>query len=198
MAKTKKISVNAFQKAMKETYNPTYTFDWNGIEVTVNKTLSLKDMLEFVDDVVKSCFTEETNRYLPEVKDFVIRVCILEKYANFTMPQNLENQYELVYCTDAVQQVMKYINPEQYNSIITSIENKINNIAQANIEAINQQMNKLFNSFDNLQDKLGGLFAGLNSDDITNLTKAIADGGLDNEKLVEVYMNKSRTPTEAV
>lgn len=198
MAKTKKISVNAFQKVMKETYSPTYTFDWNGIEVTVNKTLSLKDMLEFVDDVVKSCFTEETNRYLPEVKDFVIRVCILEKYANFTMPQNLENQYELVYCTDAVQQVMKYINPEQYNSIITSIENKINNIAQANIEAINQQMNELFNSFDNLQDKLGGLFAGLNSDDITNLTKAIADGGLDNEKLVEVYMNKSRAQTEAV
>ena len=103
MAKTKKISVNAFQKVMKETYSPTYTFDWNGIEVTVNKTLSLKDMLEFVDDVVKSCFTEETNRYLPEVKDFVIRVCILEKYANFTMPQNVENQYELVYCTDAVQ-----------------------------------------------------------------------------------------------
>lgn len=198
MAKTKKISVNAFQKVMKETYSPTYTFDWNGIEVTVNKTLPIKDMLEFVDDVVKSCFTEETNRYLPEVKDFVIRVCILEKYANFTMPQNLENQYELVYCTDAVQQVMKYINPEQYNSIITSIENKINNIAQANIEAINQQMNELFNSFDNLQDKLGGLFAGLNSDDITNLTKAIADGGLDNEKLVEVYMNKSRTQTEAV
>ena len=198
MAKTKKISVNAFQKVMKETYSPTYTFDWNGIEVTVNKTLSLKDMLEFVDDVVKSCFTEETNRYLPEVKDFVIRVCILEKYANFTMPQNVENQYELVYCTDAVQQVMKYINPEQYNSIITSIENKINNIAQANIEAINQQMNELFNSFDNLQNKLGGLFAGLNSDDITNLTKAIADGGLDNEKLVELYMNKSRTPQEAV
>ena len=93
---------------------------------------------------------------------------------------------------------MKYINPEQYNSIITSIENKINNIAQANIEAINQQMNELFNSFDNLQNKLGGLFAGLNSDDITNLTKAIADGGLDNEKLVELYMNKSRTPQEAV
>lgn len=198
MAKTKKISVNAFQKAMKETYEPTNTFDWNGIEVTVNKTLSLKDMLEFVDNVVKSCFTEETNTYLPEVKDFVISVCILEKYANFTMPQNVQNQYELVYCTDAVHQVMKYINLEQYNSIITSIDNKINNIAQANIESINKQMNELFSSFDNLQDKLGGLFAGLNSEDITNLTKAIADGGLDNEKLVEVYMNKARAQTEAV
>ena len=37
MAKMKKISVNAFEKAMKDTYTPTETFDWNGIEVTALK-----------------------------------------------------------------------------------------------------------------------------------------------------------------
>lgn len=191
MAKMKKISVNAFEKAMKETYTPTETFDWNGIEVTVKKNLSLKEMLEFVDSVVKSCFTKDTNAYMPEIKDFATKVCILEKYANFTMPSNVETQYALIYYTDAVERVLGYVNPQQFNEICFAISKKVDNLAQANIEAMNKQMNELYNAFDNLQNQLIGLFDGVNNDDIRAVAGALANGTLDEEKLVKAYTHQT-------
>lgn len=193
MSKIKKISVNAFEKAMKDTYTPTETFDWNGIEVTVKKNLSLKEMLEFVDSVVKSCFSKDNNTYMPEVKDFATKICILEKYANFTMPGNAEKQYAFVYQTDAVERVLGYVNPQQFNEICVAISRKVENIAQANIEAVNRQMNDLYNAFDNLQNQLTALFDGVNNEDIRAVTGALANGTFDEEKLVKAYTNQTAT-----
>ena len=190
MAKIKRVSVNAFERAMKDTYTSTESIDWNGIEVTVKKNLSLKEMMEFVDSVVKSCFTKDTNAYIPEIKDFAIKVCVLEKYANFTMPSNVETQYALVYNTDAVQCVLNYVNHKQYSEICDAISKKIENLAQANIEAVNRQMNELYNTFNNLQTQLSGLFDGVNNDDIRAVAGALANGTIDEEKLVKAYISQ--------
>lgn len=190
MAKIKKISVNAFERVMKDTYTSTELLDWHGVEVTIKKNLSLQEMMEFVDCVVKSCFTRDTNMYIPEIKEFATKVCVLEKYANFTMPSNAEKQYALVYCTDAVQRVLEYVNPQQYNEICEAISKKVENLAQANIEAVNKQMNELYNAFDNLQTQLSGLFDGVNNDDIRAVAGALANGGLDEEKLVKAYTSQ--------
>ena len=187
MAKIKRISVNAFEKVMKETYTPTDTFNWNGIEVTVKKNLSLKEMLEFVDSVVKSCFANDTNAYMPEIKDFAIKVCTLEKYANFTMPRSVESQYSLIYHTDAVEQVLGYVNHQQFNEICMAISRKVDNIAQANVEAVNKQMNELYNAFDNLQKNIASVFDGVNNEDIKAVTGALANGTIDEERLVRAY-----------
>ena len=192
MAKIKKISVNAFEKVMKETYTPTETFDWNGIEVTVKKNLSLKETLEFVDGVVKSCFTKDTNAYMPEVMEFATKAYVLEKYANFTMPSNVETQYDLVYHTDAVERVLSYINPQQFNEICLAISAKAENLAQANIEAVNRQMNELYNAFDNLQDRIAGLFEGVDGEDIRAVAGALANGTIDEEKLVRAYTSQTK------
>lgn len=188
MAKTnKRISVNAFERAMSNNYTPTETLMWNDIEITIKKTLSLKEMLTFVDRVVKSCFANDSNSYMPEVEDFMRRVCVLEKYANFTMPSNLENQYALVYQTDAFDRVLEHINYEQYDEICFAITDKIRNLAQANIEALHTQINKLYNAFDGLQTQFADLFGNISSEDIRSVTNAIVKGGVDEEKLVEAY-----------
>ncbi len=187
MAKTKKISVNAFEKAMKNTYEAGDTFDWNGIEVTVKKNLSFKEMMEFVDSVVKCCFTNDTNVYLPEVKDFMIKVCTLEKYANFTMPNNVESQYALVYQTDAVDHVFLHINPTQFNEICVAIDKKIDNMAQSNVEAVNKQMNDIYSAFKGLHAQIEKLFEGVDSDDMKAIAGALANGGMNEEKIVEAY-----------
>lgn len=187
----KKVSINAFENIMKDTYTPTETFDWNGIEVTVKKNLSLKEMLEFVDGVVKSCFNKDTNAYMPEIKDFTTKVCVLEKYANFTMPRNVETQYNLIYQTDAVDRVLGYVNTQQFNEICAAIDKKVENIAQANIESMNRQMNELYNAFNNLQTKLSDLFDGVDNDDIRAVSSAIANGTLDEEKIVKAYTSLS-------
>lgn len=187
MAKTKKISVNAFEKAMKDTYIPSEVFEWNGIEVTVKKNLSLKEMMEFVDNTARSCFAADTNTYLPEVKDFIIKTCVLEKYANFTMPNNVELQYALVYQTDIAENVLLHINQAQYAEICAAIDKKIENIVQINVEDITKQINEIHSMFDNLGSQIENLFKGIDNNDMRAIAGALANGGLNEEKLIEAY-----------
>lgn len=188
MAKTKKISINAFDKIMKENHTPTETFEWNGVEVIVKKTLSFKEVLEFVDSVVKSCFSVEDGAYIPEAKDFAVKTCILEKYANFTLPNNVEHKYELIYCTNAIDEVLHRVNYQQFNEILAAINAKITHLAQANIEAVNKQMTELYSAFDNLQKQLEAMFSGINPDDFTKLLGAFGDGTINEEKIVQAYI----------
>lgn len=190
MAKTKlkKVSVNAFEAAVTNSYEPLKVIEWNGIEIVIKKTISLKEMLEFVDGVTKSCFNEDTNAYRPEAKDFAIKIYVLEKYANFTLPKNIEMKYDLIYQSDIVSCVISHINVEQYNEIVSAINNKVDNLAQANVEAINSQMNELYNSFNNLQEKIGEIFSGVNPEDVKEIMGYLSDGrAFDSDKIVEVY-----------
>lgn len=192
MAKTKKISINAFDKIIENTYTPTETVEWNGIEITIKNTLSLTEMMAFVDSVTKSCFTSDNGTYLPEVKDFAIKSCVLEMYANFAMPSNIEHRYKLIYCSDAISTVLQHINNQQFSEITQAIDDKVSHIAQANIEMVNRQANDLYASFDNLQKQLAEVFSGVGSDDMSKLVGAISKGKLNEEKLVQAYMSQTK------
>lgn len=196
MAKTKKISINAFDKIVKDTYTPTTTIEWHGQEIIVKRNLSFKEMMEFVDSVTKTCFTLSTNTYMPEVKDFAVKSNILEKYANFALPNNLEHRYELIYSSDAVETVLNCVSHQQFNEIMASIDAKINNLAQSNIEAMNKQMNELYTAFANLQSQMGGLFSGVKTDDFNALISAFGNGGLNEDKLVEAYLAKTKSESK--
>lgn len=196
MAKTKKISINAFDKIVKDTYTPTTTVEWHGQEIIVKRNLSFKEMMEFVDSVTKTCFTLSTNTYMPEVKDFAVKSNILEKYANFALPNNLEHRYELIYSSDAVETVLNCVSHQQFNEIMASIDAKINNLAQSNIEAMNKQMNELYTAFANLQSQMEGLFSGVKTDDFSALISAFGNGGLNEDKLVEAYLAKTKSESK--
>ena len=189
----KKVSIATLEKIMNEPYMPAKVVEWNGVEVTIKPTLSFKDVLSFVDSVVKSCFTTDNGSYIPEVKEFVTKCCILEMYANFALPTNVERKYDLVYCTDAVNMVVANINTAQLQEIVEAIDTKIDNIAQANIEAVNKQMNELYSAFNNLQEQMTGIFAGIGTDEISKLIGAIAGDKFDETKLVQAYIDKRNT-----
>lgn len=190
MAKAKAVSINAFDKIEKDTYKGTESFEWHGVEVVVKKTLSIKEVLEFVNDVVKTCFSADDGSYIPEVKDFAVKSCILEKYANFSLPTNIEHKYDLIYHTDAIDEVLRRVNGQQFNEIIASINAKISHLASANIEAINKQMNELYTAFDNLQKQLEAVFSGIDPSDLTKLVGALGDKGINEEKIVKAYINQ--------
>ena len=125
MAKTeKKVSIALFDKIVKEHFQNEATIQWHEAEVRVKRTLSLKEMLSFVDEVVGSCFHDELG-YMPEVKDFAIKSNILTRYANFSVPDNLEHRYQMVYGTDAVDAVCAVIDTTQLQVIVNSINDKI-------------------------------------------------------------------------
>lgn len=193
--KKKKISVNDFEKVMKEMYTEDYiVFDWRGIEVTVKRTLGVKEMISFVTGVVNSCFGENLT-YNPEANEFAFNANILSMYANFTMPSNIELQYKLIYCTDAVAAVMEFINPVQLEEIRNAIHERIRYRIKANVESVNRQITEMFSAIDNLQTQLSDVFSGIGSEDISRLTSALS-GGINEEKLVEAYINTTKNTEE--
>lgn len=193
----KKISISAFENIMKDTYTATKTVAWNGVEITIQRTLSFRDFLTFVDSVVKNCFSIDNNAYMPEIKDFAIKCCVLEMYANFALPVNVERKYDLVYCTDAVQTVLAEINPEQYGVIMNAIDLKIEKMAQANIEALNRQMSELYSAFENMQNQMSGVFEGVGAEEMLKLVGAISGGSFDESKLVQAYIDQTNLKADS-
>ena len=95
--KNRRISINAMDSIMKTQYENITTECWNEIDITIKRTISLGDMLSFVNDVVASCF-QDNGEFMPEVLDFAIRSNIILKYSNVSLPDNLEHIVRLRYC----------------------------------------------------------------------------------------------------
>ena len=191
MAKTKKISINTFDKIVAENYTPTENLQWHGVELAIKKTLTLKEVMTFVNTVVKGCFTTDDASYIPEVKDFFIKCCIVDMYTNLSLPDNSEHKYNLIYCSDIIESVLPHVNGQQFNEMCQAINDKLDNLAQANIEMVHRQMNDLYTAFDNLQKQFSGVFEGINADDVSKLVNAITDNKLDEEKLVKAYVTQA-------
>lgn len=192
MAKIKKIPASTFKAIVKDVSEPSEVFEWNGIEVTVKKNLSFQEMFEFVDTVVKSCFTSDTNAFIPEAMECVTKMCVLEKYANFSLPDDISTNYKFIYNTDIVEAVLAHINIEQFNEICRAVKKKVEYIAKSNIEAFIKQLNEIYSSFDNIQTQIADAFNGVDEGGIAKLIDAISKGKLDEKKLVEAYITQSK------
>lgn len=193
--KIKRISINVMDEIMQgfENYE---IIVWKGVEVTITKNLSLKDMMAFVDSVVKSCFDQTTGAYMPEIKDFAIRSNIMERYANFTLPSNVERQYDVVVRSGAVEEITQHINHKQFNEILEAIDAKLQNAADANVQTVFRQFNDVVTAFDGLQDKVAALFDGVDPADIGRLMGAISEGGISEEKVVQAYIAEQTKQAE--
>lgn len=184
MAKADKVSINALEKIAKEFENEVVV-EWHDVNVIVRKTLTLPEMLKFVDSVTKSCFDQTTGAYLPELKDFAIRSNLMDTYANFSLPDNLTRQYDLLWHTDAVDMILQNIDADQFAEMISAIELKIANIASANTQAMYQQLQKAVSSINSMIEQVEGVFDGITGDDVSAMVGAIVDGGLDVDKFVD-------------
>lgn len=193
--KEKKISIRAMDEVLRRNYQPVVQDEWNDVEVTIKRTLSFKEMLEFVNDVVMSCFREDGS-FMPEVRDFVMRSNILTRYANFSLPDNLEHRYELVYCTDAEELVRRYINEMQINEIERAIDRKLQELCRSNAIGIQRQMSQLLANLDEAQQKAEQMIGSVTKEDLEKLIMAIGNGVVDEEKLVQAYMNQKPAETE--
>lgn len=188
--KAKRVSVSAMDEIMKGVEN-TETVQWKGMDVTINKTLFMDDMLNFVDSVVNSCFDAQTGEYRPEAKDFAMRVNIMTRYANFTLPErNIDHQYNIAVMSGAVEMIMEHINMAQFNQILSAIDAKIGHRASMNIQVLTKKFDDVITEFESLQDKIGSMFTGLSPDDLKKIAETLANGNFSEEKIVEAMMPK--------
>lgn len=186
--KAKKISVSEFERISKE-IERIETVDWHGNELIIKKILSLSEAMSFVQNVVDSCF--DNGVYRPELKEFAIKLNMINSYSNLSLPSNFERSYEYIYTTDICQTIKLVISGRQYDELIRAIDEKISSLVAANTSATHKQASDIIASLDNISSNIGTLFENLSSEDITAALKAIPNMHIDEKKLIEAYKDAS-------
>lgn len=190
--KKNKVSVAAIEGVMKEQFNENRkVFDWYGVEVEYLETLSMVQMVTFVDSVVDSCFDKDGD-YISEMKEFLIRTFTVQLYTNVRMPQNIEKQYDIVFGGDLYEVLIQHINKDQYGSMIEAIEDKLRYRVDADIVASRKSINELLLRFEAWGEELSKISA----DDVKNIAGALNGFDLDEEKLVDAVIAKNTGETE--
>lgn len=187
VAKRQRISVNAFEKVVKANTN-SKTITWNDIEVTITPSLSLKDMMRFVSNVVSLCFVGEDNTYHPEIKDFAVKANVLEMYANFTLPKDVNKQYEFIYNTDAFETVLLNVNRHQFQEAMVAIDKKLEHTAAYNVADAEKRLGTIMSTIEDLGTQLSNVFEGIDAETMAGLVNAIQNGKLDEGKLMQEYL----------
>lgn len=192
----KRISINKFESALIDDNIVTETL--HGTEdviIHIQKTLSLSEMISFVQEVVESCVDMETGDYVPEAYDFAVRVGVLTHYANFTMPTNMDKKYFLVYNTNAFQQVLEHIDEHQFNDIIRAIDKKIQFMLSVISSTAIGKINEVIAKFGEIAEVGSKAFGEMDTEDIANAIKNISKvRGIDEGKLANFLLDRKYDP----
>lgn len=191
--KQERVSIRKFEEAAAKDYDQIKNIEWNGINIEIKSTLSLKEMAQFVSHAVKACFSPEDGSYVPEAKDFAIRALIILLYTNITLPSNQEKMYECLYGSSIVHVVTQELNKLQLDIILDAIDDKIEYLANTHTNEIGKQISKL----GEFGEQLSNMFNGITKEDINNIANAVGDGNIDEEKLMRELIN-SRFGTQSI
>lgn len=197
MAKAKKISINAFEKAVKENFQNTVTEEWRGLQVTISRTISLKEMMSLVSEVVDNCFLSD-GQFVPEIMQALLECGVVEHYTNITLPSNLEARYELVTRSDIMDFIMPRINSNQYNDIVVAIRDKIDYMCDSNTAEFNRAVEQAIESVNEATDSARSLFAGINEDSIRSVFETLTNDMPGKQKIVDEYISRKNAELKIV
>lgn len=197
MAKVKKISINTFESVVKENFENTVTKEWFGIPVTITKTISFEEVVNFVAEVADNCFLSD-GRYIPEAMQALIDCGVVRHYTNINLPANLSSAYELVMRSGIIDFIMSEINSNQYNDIIIAIRDKIEYACDTNVTEFRNSLSDMMASMDDLQDKTKELFGKISPDEIQTLLAAFGDDKAVENKVVDAYIERQKADLKIV
>ena len=165
---------------------------WHDIEVEIKPMLSYAEVLLFIDGVVNACFLEDTNAYVPEVKDFAINTFLISYYTNIELPEEIIEKYSYVLRSDIYGLIFDVIDGVQFKQIVAAIDEKVRQLADTNIQALQKEVFELYGIIDNMSSQFESIFSGISNDDMAKMLSALADGKFSEEKLVEAYFKKKK------
>lgn len=176
---------------LKSVINPDVavsTFEWNEMSISVKRYLDMEDMMNFTYSVFNSCFSNTTGEYRPEVKDFAIRSCILEIYANIDLPDNLADRYNLIYQSNIIPEIMPYIDQAQFNAIMIAIDNKIESRINMNVAKFENEMREAQETLSGVLEFVKEIFDGIDNETVKQIAGAISNMKISPEKLAETVV----------
>ena len=192
-----RVDGSSLVKVMKDEYgDQTFSVNWHGVDVTVRKTITLAEMLGMVRDIVTSCYDED-QKYLPEVFDFAAAVSLLSRYANIDMPGDIEEQYALVVGTDLYSMIAGEVNQRQLDQILEAARAHIEYINCEHSNFVMSRISELSESLEAVAGRVKDVFDGVNAEDLQNVIKAVGENGIDMDKVVQTYIDKSKNVTSA-
>ena len=197
MAKVKKISINAFESVVKENFENTVTKEWFGIPVTITKTISFEEVVNFVAEVADNCFLSD-GRYIPEAMQALIDCGVVRHYTNISMPSNLSTAYDLVMRSGIIDFIMPEINSNQYNDIIVAVRDKIEYTCDANTAEFRQVMNEMTSSMNEIQEATKDLFGKVSPDDVQKIIGLYGDEHAIEERVVDEYLKQKNSDLKIV
>lgn len=170
---------------------PTETITWNGMNIAVKRTIGLKDAIAMVDDIVGMSFLED-GTYVPHMTDFAARINVVFRYTDFALPEDIEQQYELIYATSLYLDVARHIDTIQTNDLMLAAERKIDMMCDSNVLAVRHGIEKLLNTLEGLEQKMESTFNGVSGEDVANLAGAVKKDTVDEAKIVEALLKAQR------
>ena len=196
--KESRVSINKLESVLKENIVVVPMRGNEDVNITIRRTLPLKDMMQFVENVVSSCVDAETASYTPEIKEFAIRSEILTTYANFNLPSNVEKQYELLYCTDVLCQVMEHINNKQLHEIEVAIDARIDHEVKMIETVLAAKTNEMMLRIEAMVEQFEAAFGGINSDDCDGVLKKLSKmSAVTEESIAKAVLDVQRSEIEA-
>lgn len=191
--KDARIPINKFESLLKDNKVVVPLDGADNVNIIIRPTLPLRDVLQFVEDVVSLCTDMDEGTYTPEVMHFGICSGILTYYANFKLPEDVERQYELVYNTNAVKQVMSHINMDQCDEIVEAIKKRIEFNTRKLENALVQEIQEIAKRMTVFAEQSEELFSGVSSDGMTALFNNLANADqIDEKALVQAVFDAEK------
>lgn len=192
--KEKRVSINALEKLLPEKSCVTVALD-GGVEITVRRHIGLDEVLSFVDEAAQVCFDEENGAYLPEALDFAIKRNLATRYANLTLPENVDRQYDLLYGTGIAAKVLEHIDPEQYHEICGAINKRIEYMLRGSLSMERRQLHEAARKLEEMSDSMARIFEGVDISAVMEAMGKLKD--MDEEKIVQALAGLSAAPDAA-
>lgn len=165
-------------------------------DFVVKDHLSFDEMMHFVDNVVTSCFDTKTGEYRPEVMDFAIRINTLRCYTDIELPTSMDEKYEMAVASGIVEEVLEYINRPQYLNMVSSIEAKVQNVADSHVHELLKRFDQVATSLESVMSGMESMFSGITTEDISKVMGAFSDSSGWEDKLIKAYSEQNSKKDE--
>ena len=189
MEKIKKIPINEFDRAAGAQERES-TVEWNGLEIRVRRRISYEEYAAASVAVTNACFSTE-GEYVPEAKEVSLRLIVLALYTNLSIPLNIDKRYEMACFSGVYDTVLSAVDGHQVEQIENAVNERIHIRTQAAVDAVIRQANAVAEAVQNMSDKFEAQFAaileGVTPEDMNRVIRGIADGEVNEEKVVEAY-----------
>ena len=163
--------------------------DCGGKTIDIRNTVPFAEASKFVETVADLCF-DNSGDYIPQVYDVAVAYAIIDTYTSIETPTDITALADVVYRSNIIENIRQYIDDVQIEGLLDAVAKKIEYRIAINTSAAVNKSNDIINKIEEAEKMLEQVASGLGGEDVTKLVSAIADGKIDEKKLMEAYLDK--------